>query len=112
MNESMREPTFLILSALADQPRHGYGIMAEASALSDGAVQLQAGTLYAALDRLTGEGLIAVDREEVVDGRHRRYLALTDAGREALKAEAERRRRVAERALSRLAGATTPVVSS
>lgn len=107
----MREPTFLILSALADQPRHGYAIMAEAAILSDGAVTLQAGTLYAAVERLTTEGLIAVAREEVVDGRHRRYLALTLRGREALRAEAEQRRRVADRALRRLSGSTTAVTS-
>jgi PadR family transcriptional regulator, regulatory protein PadR len=111
MGESMREPTFLILSALADQPRHGYAIMAETAILSDGAVKLQAGTLYAALERLTAEGLVAIAHEEVVDGRHRRYLSLTDLGRAALRTEAEQRRRVAERALRRLSGPTSAVTS-
>jgi PadR family transcriptional regulator, regulatory protein PadR len=86
----MREPTFWILTALVDHPRHGYGVMREAEALSAGQVRLQAGTLYAALDRLTAEGLIDVDREEVVDGRPRRYYRLTDDGAAALSAESER----------------------
>jgi len=109
MGDSMREPTFLILSALADRPRHGYAIIAETAALSDGAVKLQAGTLYAALERLTSEGMVAVAHEEVVEGRHRRYFSLTDRGREALRAEAEQRSRVAERALARLSGPASAV---
>ncbi|MFI7110127.1 PadR family transcriptional regulator [Nonomuraea sp. NPDC050227] len=43
-------------------------------------VRLRAGTLYAALDRLHAEGLVAADREEVVDGRARRYYRLTSDG--------------------------------
>jgi DNA-binding PadR family transcriptional regulator len=87
---SMREPTFWILTALASEPRHGYGVIQQAAALSGGRVNLQAGTLYAALDRLTAEGLVAVDREELVDGRTRRYYRLTNRGASALGAETER----------------------
>ena len=87
---AMREPTFWILTALAAEPRHGYGVIREAAALSDGRVTLQAGTLYAALDRLTAERLVQVDREEVVDGRTRRYYRLTNHGANALAAETER----------------------
>jgi DNA-binding PadR family transcriptional regulator len=87
---SMREPTFWILTALASGPRHGYGVIREAGALSGGRVTLQAGTLYAALDRLAAEGLVEVDREELVDGRTRRYYRLTDHGAQALSAETER----------------------
>ena len=88
----MREPTFWILTALAAEPRHGYGVIQEAAALSGGKVTLQAGTLYAALDRLAAEGLVEVDREELVDGRNRRYYRLTNSGAAALGAEAERLR--------------------
>jgi DNA-binding PadR family transcriptional regulator len=92
----MQEPTFLILTALAVQPLHGYGIVQAVSALSDGEVTLRPGTLYGALDRLDQQGLIAVDREEPVDGRLRRYYRLTDGGAAALAEQAERlRRRVA-----------------
>ena len=86
----MREPTYFILAALQDEPRHGYAIMTRAEELSRGLVKLATGTLYAALDRLSGEGYIEVVREEVVNGRPRRYYALTDAGRAALLAEAGR----------------------
>ncbi len=99
----MREPTFWILTALVEQPRHGYGIMRQAAVLSEGAVTLQAGTLYAALDRLTAEGLIEVDRDEKVDGRDRRYYRLTDRGVAALGAETDRLSRTARTAARQLA---------
>jgi PadR family transcriptional regulator PadR len=84
------EQTFLILSALADQPRHGYGLVTEVAAMTDGRVRLRAGTLYGALDRLVTQGLLAADRDEVDNGRLRRYYRLTDAGAAAVSAEAER----------------------
>ncbi len=86
----MHEPTFLILTALADEPRHGYGIVQEVEALSSGRVTLRPGTLYAALDRLAEEGLVEVEREEVVASRLRRYYRLSGAGAAALSEEAER----------------------
>jgi DNA-binding PadR family transcriptional regulator len=86
----MQEPTFLILTALADEPRHGYGVIQEVEALSSGRVTLRPGTLYAALDRLVDEGLVAVDREEVVSSRLRRYYRLTGAGATVLSEESER----------------------
>jgi DNA-binding PadR family transcriptional regulator len=98
----MQEPTFLILTVLADEARHGYAIAQEVAALSNGRVALRTGTLYAALDRLLAQGLIAVSREEVVDGRHRRYYSLSDAGAESLTDEAERLRRNATEARRRL----------
>ncbi|WP_345474209.1 PadR family transcriptional regulator [Actinoallomurus oryzae] len=102
MSRQMQEPTFLILTALAARPQHGYGIMCDAELISDGRVRLRAGTLYAALDRLQADGLVAADREEVVDGRLRRYYRLTDDGAAALAAEVERLRRRAEAAAARL----------
>lgn len=86
----MREPTYFILAALQDEPLHGYAIISRAEDLSRGRVKLATGTLYAALDRLTGEHLVRMVDERVVNGRARRYYELTDAGREALRAEAER----------------------
>jgi DNA-binding PadR family transcriptional regulator len=99
---SMQEPTFVILTALAAGPRHGYAIIADATELTDGALHLQAGTLYAALDRLREQRLVEVASEEVVNGRLRRSYRLTADGRDAVVAEAERRRALASRALSRL----------
>jgi DNA-binding PadR family transcriptional regulator len=100
----MREPTFLILTALADAPRHGYGIIQEVAAVSGGRTKLLTGTLYTALDRLTAEGLIELDHEERVGGRARRYFRLTPAGRGALRAETARLRRLATMAERRLGG--------
>jgi DNA-binding PadR family transcriptional regulator len=99
---SMQEPTLLLLTALADAPRHGYALIQEIAAISDGRVRMRTGTLYGALDRLLGQGLIEVAREEIVEGRARRTYALTGAGRGALAAEADRLRAVVAEADRRL----------
>jgi DNA-binding PadR family transcriptional regulator len=98
----LHEPSFLILTALAAGAQHGYGIMTDVSQISSGRVQLRAGTLYAALDRLAAEGLVEVDREEIVDTRLRRYYRLTGPGAQRLAAEAERLRTNAAAASRRL----------
>jgi len=101
----MQEPTFLILAALADGPKHGYALIEEAAELSSGAVRLRVGTLYAALERLTRDRLIEPAGEETVAGKTRRYYALTEPGRESLRAEIRRMEQLAARATSRLGGA-------
>src|SRR4051794_21278716 len=98
---SMQEPTFLILTALAAEPLHGYGVIRVVEQLSQDQVVLGPGTLYRALDRLTEQGLVEVDREEAVDGRLRRYYRLTDSGAAALVAQAQRLRRHADAAMAR-----------
>jgi DNA-binding PadR family transcriptional regulator len=98
----MQEPTFLILTALAAGAQHGYGIMTDVPRISDGRVRLRAGTLYAALDRLRADGLVASDREEIVDGRLRRYYRLTPNGSKQLAAEADRIHSNAAAAFARL----------
>ena len=98
----MQEPTFLILTVLAAAPQHGYAIMTEIRSMSAGRVRLRAGTLYAALDRLLTADLIEVDREEVVDGRLRRYYALLPEGRRRLTTEAERLQANVTAALTKL----------
>jgi len=103
----LQEPTFLILTALAAGAQHGYGIMSDVGKISDGRVKLRAGTLYAALDRLAAEHLIEADREEVVDGRLRRYYRLTGPGAQRLATEVERLRAqtaVASRRLDLMGG--------
>ena len=99
----LSEQAFLILSALADQPRHGYALITEVAAMTDGRLRLRAGTLYGALDRLAGQGLVAADREEIENGRLRRYYTLTDAGAEALRTQIERMAAAARHATERLA---------
>jgi len=100
--ENMSEQAFLVLAALADQPRHGYALIAEVAAVSDGRIKLRASTLYAVLDRLTARELIVHDRDEVDNGRLRRYYRLTDAGADALAAEADRMAASADAARRRL----------
>jgi DNA-binding PadR family transcriptional regulator len=98
----MQEATFLILTALAGGSQHGYGIITDVERISDQRVRLRAGTLYTALDRLRVDRLVEVDREEVVDGRLRRYYRLTAVGQERLAAEAARLQANAVAAISRL----------
>ena len=98
----MTEPAFFVLTALVDEARHGYGIVSEVASLSEGRVRLKIGTLYGVLDRLVGDGLVERDRDEVLQGRLRRYYKLTDAGHRALAAEADRQAAVARAATQRL----------
>ena len=77
---AMQEATFLILTALAVGSQHGYGIITDVQQISGGQVRLRPGTLYTALERLRTDELIAVDREEIVENRLRRYYRLTPEG--------------------------------
>jgi len=88
--DEMREPTFLILTSLASGPLHGYAVLQEVGSLSAGRVRLRPGSLYGALDRLLGEGLIESAGEEVVGGRRRQYFQLSDRGQDALGQAADR----------------------
>ncbi|GHJ48008.1 PadR family transcriptional regulator [Catellatospora sp. TT07R-123] len=97
------EPAFLILTALAAEPKHGYAVIEDVREISGGQVRLHAGTLYSVLDRLRSGGLIEVDREEIVQSRLRRYYRLTGAGQQRLTGEAQRLRRNADAAAGRLA---------
>lgn len=64
--------------------------MTDVASISGDRVKLRAGTLYAALDRLRTDGIIDVDREEVVGGRLRRYYKLTQTGIAVLDEEVSR----------------------
>jgi DNA-binding PadR family transcriptional regulator len=108
MTSPLQEPTFLILTALATGSLHGYGVIQEVSGLSGGRVVLRPGTLYGALDRLSEQGLVAPDREEIVDGRLRRYYRLTDEGAGLLRDEAQRLADNAAEARRRLGARPAP----
>lgn len=99
---AISEQAFFVLAVLADGPCHGYGIVREVSELSEGRVHLKIGGLYGMLDRLVGEELIELDREEVTDGRLRRYYRLTGGGLEVLDAETDRMEAIASVARARL----------
>jgi hypothetical protein len=74
---AIHEATLLVLAALAHGSQHGHGIIADVQQISGGRVRLRAGTLYTALDLLRAEGLVAVDREEIVANRPRRFYRLS-----------------------------------
>jgi DNA-binding PadR family transcriptional regulator len=99
---SLREPAYLVLTALAAEPQHGYAVIEDVLRISDGRVRLHTGSLYAILDRLQQSGLIEIDREEIVASRLRRYYRLTGAGVQRLTDETEALRRHADAAALRL----------
>ena len=84
---------FHILIALADRDRHGYSIMQDVAARTEGKVQLSPGTLYSSVRRMLEQGLI----EELADSpdpsstdERRRYYRLTRFGKRVATAEVER----------------------
>ncbi len=103
MNKPMTEQAFFVLTTLIDEPLHGYAIMQAMTDLSDGRVNVRVGTLYGVLDRLSAEGLIELDREEIVQGRARKYYRLSDEGSIALARDAARQSANAAAAQRRLA---------
>lgn len=85
----MREPTFLLLTALTGGPRHGYALISDVERLSEGRVRLRPGSLYGSIDRLTEDGFIHEVGTEIVDGRQRRYYDLTEEGLAALATQTQ-----------------------
>jgi DNA-binding PadR family transcriptional regulator len=87
------QTAFQILVALADQDRHGYAIMQDVAARTDGALRLSPGTLYGSIKRMLEEGLIVeVDSRPSPneDDERRRYYRITPVGRLLAQAEADR----------------------
>jgi DNA-binding PadR family transcriptional regulator len=78
-----------ILLAVAGGARHGYAIIKEIERQSEGRQSPGAGSLYAALRRLTEDGVLAESEEgEDTDADSRRkYYGLTDLGREVARLE-------------------------
>ena len=90
---------FHILLALADEDRHGYDIMREVAAATEGKMQMGPGTLYGSIKRMLQAGLIAEAGERpdpALDDSRRRYYTLTELGRRVLRAEVERLRDAVE----------------
>jgi DNA-binding PadR family transcriptional regulator len=87
-------PVFHILLALADRERHGYAIIKEIERRTAESIVLSTGTLYAAIKRLLGDGLIesaegrGADPE--LDDARRRYYQLTVMGKLVVRAETGR----------------------
>lgn len=81
---------FHILVAVADQERHGYAIMQDVAARTDGKLKLSPGTLYGSIKKMLQDGLIQ-ELEERPDPEHddvrRRYYRITRFGRDVARAE-------------------------
>jgi DNA-binding PadR family transcriptional regulator len=85
--------TFHVLLAVAEDDRHGYGIIQDVAARTEGALRLSAGTLYRSIQRMLEDGLIAEtatrpDPED--DDERRRYYGITRLGAAVARAEAGR----------------------
>lgn len=85
--------TFHILMALADDDRHGYAIIQDVAARTDGKLKLSAGTLYRSIQRMLDQGLLTEPRKRPapeLDDERRRYYRITPLGLAVARAEAER----------------------
>ena len=85
--------TFHILMALADEDRHGYGIIQDVSASTNGELKLSAGTLYRSIQRMLEQGLLLETRDRPApehDDERRRYYRITPFGITVARTEARR----------------------
>jgi DNA-binding PadR family transcriptional regulator len=97
-----------ILLALSTGERHGYGIMKQVEADSQGKVKMGPGTLYGSMGRMTAAGLVRASDKRVdpeLDDERRIYYELTAVGRAVLEAELKRYRGIVAVAKGRLAHA-------
>jgi len=101
----LTEATFYILLSMAVERKHGYAILKDVKALSQGRVVLSTGTLYGVLSRLLDQGLIERVEEEDAEetGRLRKFYSLTRLGRRRLEAEMKRLHGLVAAAQQRLA---------
>lgn len=85
---------FQILLSLAEEDRHGYGIMRQVEEQSGGRMRLGPGTLYSSIQTLLEENLIDETdpprNDQAPNSERRRYYRLTSAGRKLARAEADR----------------------
>ena len=82
--------TFHILMALAEEDRHGYGIILDVAARTDGALKLSPGTLYRSIQRMLELGLIVETSTRPApdeDDERRRYYRITPFGVTVARAE-------------------------
>ncbi len=103
MSATLGTTAFWILTSLTQGRRHGYAILRHVDEASGDPGAVKTTTLYATIERLQARGLVIEDGDEIVDGRARRYYALTETGRSRLEEELaglERRASAARAALA------------
>ena len=102
----LTEPTFCILLSLVPGKKHGYAILKDVEAMSDGRITLSTSTLYSALSRLLDRGLIERVPDDAAShggpGLPRKAYVLSGIGRQVLEAEMDRMHALASAARSRL----------
>jgi len=106
MTNPLTPPVFHILLSLAEEERHGYGIMQDVTQQTGGALQLGPGTLYGCLKRMLAAGLVEESDERPdpsLDDERRRYYRMTVKGRRVVRAEAQRLAGAVTVAMARLA---------
>jgi len=108
----LQAAVFHILVALADRERHGYGIMQDIDARTDGKMRLSPGTLYGSIKRMLEQGLIQ-ERDErpdpELDDERRRYYRITSFGLSVAGAETERLSKLIGQAIASLLPKSRPV---
>ena len=85
--------TFHILMSLADEERHGYAIIQDVEARTEGELRLSAGTLYRSIQRMLEQGLIVESRRrpaKALDDERRRYYRISPLGLATARAEMRR----------------------
>ena len=85
--------TFHILMAVSDEDRHGYAVIQEIAARTNGAIKMSAGTLYRSIQRMVEQGLIVEVEERPApdeDDERRRYYRITKFGTAVARAETRR----------------------
>jgi len=95
----------LILKVLSLEPMHGWGVSERIQQISEDALQVNQGSLYASLHKLTREGWIRSYWQVTENNRRARYYALTRAGERQLGLEREHWERLAS-AVTRILAAT------
>ena len=93
MTTSLQPATFHILLSLAEEERHGYAIIKDVEASTDGELRLSPGTLYRSIQRMLEDGLLVESNRRparALDDERRRYYRITPLGIATARAELRR----------------------
>jgi DNA-binding PadR family transcriptional regulator len=85
--------TFHILMAVAQEDRHGYGIIQDVARRTEGELRLSAGTLYRSIQRMLEQGLVVETEDRPApefDDERRRYYRISAFGTAVARAETRR----------------------